>query len=147
MKRLLSALTVCIAGYAAAETKLDAGDWRVKVSSSTNGVADPIDDTTTCLEAVSAEGLATYYAPVLEGTDAKCETTRLPTSGDTFNFKMACTGTGFAMEATTAVTMPSSRAFTMNVKIDTHAQEQHAVVIADATGTWVGPCSPPEETD
>src|SRR4030095_6713444 len=144
MKRLLSVLAVCIAGYAAAEPKLDAGDWRIKVSSSTNGIADPVDDTTTCLEAVSAEGLATYYAPVLEGTDRSSEATRTPTSGDTFNCKMACTGTGFAMEATTAVTMASSRAFTMNVKIDTHAQDQHAVVVADATGTWGGPCSPPE---
>jgi hypothetical protein len=145
MKPAVASIVLLLALPAVAETALDAGNWRLKVTSSTNGVAEPPDETTQCLESISPQGLATYFAPVLEGTDAQCETTEQPaTAADTFNFRLTCEGAALALVADTAVTMPSSRAFTMKVHIDTRAQDQHAVVDADSTGEWVGPCPAPE---
>jgi hypothetical protein len=137
----VAALAAFVASAGFADTWLEAGNWRIEVATTTNGVAEPRDESEQCLDSVSPEGLARYFAPVLEGVQAECATAELPASAEkSYRFEMTCAGPEFSIVSRSDVTVPTSRAFSMQVEIDTRTQARTAKVVADAHGTWIGPC-------
>jgi len=57
---------------------MEPGNWRIETRSITNGKADPPQDQVECLRD-ELKDLAAYFAPQLEGVQAKC--TRAPRKG------------------------------------------------------------------
>jgi hypothetical protein len=122
-------------------SELEPGRWKLHVASTTNGNADPARDTEECLEGSELKDLGAYFAPTLEGVQARCERTRLPASDPhKVDYRARCTGAGFTWEATSSVTVDSASGFTATVRMETRTQRESAVVVAEIAGTRVGPC-------
>lgn len=128
---------------AAAAPRLDPGNWRVRVSSTTNGVADPAQDFEICLRD-ELKDLAAYFAPALEGVKARCTTTRVPDK-DTRNIarRLRCTGTGFTYNAETRVTIEKPGRFTLTIKSEAKTAKETGIVSASGEGDLLGPCKAP----
>ena len=84
--------------------------------------------------------LANYFAPTLEGVQAKC--TRSPRKGDdkTIAYTIKCVGAGFTWNAESSVRIEGPKRFTAQLKMDTRTTKEHAVVTADIEGVHTGPC-------
>jgi hypothetical protein len=127
----------------AQSSELEPGRWKLHVASTTKGKPDPVQDTEACLQGEELKDLGAYFAPTLEGVEARCERTRLPSSDPRkVDYRARCTGAGFTWEATSSVTVESSGHFTASMRMDTRTQRDSAIVVAEISGTRVGPCEP-----
>ena len=128
------------AAAADAPLRLDPGNWRVRVTSITNGVADPDQDTEVCLRD-ELKDLAAYFSPVLEGVKAQCTTTRVPSKDPKIIARrLRCTGTGFTYAAVTSVTIVDPSRFTLTLRSDAKTAKETGVVSATGEGDRLGPC-------
>jgi hypothetical protein len=96
----MMALAALLAGAVwAAQPSLEAGSWKLTVASTTNGKADPAQNTEDCLRAEQLEDLGAYFAPDLDGAKAKCSRARRPSSDpEQLVHRMRWTGSGFSSE-------------------------------------------------
>lgn len=123
-----------------AQPQLEPGNWQMKIATTTNGKADPVQNAEECL-GDELKDLGAYFAPSLEGSRAKCERTRQPSSDPRqINYRMRCTGRGLSVNATTGVTIVNPRLFTVTMRIESRTPRESAVVSAEAEGRWAGAC-------
>ncbi len=139
----LISFAVAIAGAGwAAQTELEPGSWKLKVSSTINGKPEPVQDSEECL-GDELKDLAAYFAPSLEGAKAQCKRAQRPTNDPRkLAYRIQCSGSGFTMNADTSVTIESPRRFTGTMRIASKTKTESAVVLADIEGNWTGPCKP-----
>jgi len=124
----------------AAQPELEPGNWRLHVVSTTNGKPQPVEDTEECL-GDELKDPGTYFAPDLEGVEAKCKKTRLPSSDPRkLVYRTQCTGSGFTVDMAATVTIESSRHFTSSLRMHTKTKEESALVVANTDGRWAGAC-------
>jgi hypothetical protein len=141
---LIAAVLLAGARGAAAQTELEPGLWKLRITSTTNGNPDPVQESEDCLKGDQLEDLGAYFAPSLEGLEADCKNTRLPSSDPgKIAYQMQCTGRGFKIDATTTVKVESARRFTAALRIDSRSESESALVVADVVGSWVGACGEP----
>jgi hypothetical protein len=115
------------------------------VASTTNGKADPVENTEACL-GDELKDLAAYFAPELEGAKAQCKRARLPSKDPSkLGYRMQCSGPGFTVNAETAVTIANPRLFTATIRTHSKAANESAQVVANIEGRWTGPCEPAEK--
>jgi hypothetical protein len=120
--------------------RLDAGNWRVRVTSVTNGVADPNQDEQVCLRD-ELKDLAAYFAPQLEGVKASCTTTRVPVADrKVLARRLRCVGAGFTYEAESRVRIVSPSRFTLTLDSVAKTAKETGVVSAKGEGDHLGPC-------
>jgi hypothetical protein len=137
LANLAAALFAC---GAFAQPQLEPGSWRLKIAATTNGKADPAQSAEECL-ADELKDLGAYFAPSLEGSSARCERTRQPSSDPRqINYRMRCRGRGVSVDATTGVTIVDPRFFTLTMRIESRTPRESAVVSAEAEGRWAGAC-------
>ena len=135
--------TAGIAAAADAPLRLDPGNYRLRVASITNGVADPQQDTEECL-ADELKDLAGYFSPQLEGVQAKCATARVPSKDPkVIARKLRCTGTGFTYDAETSVTIVNPSRFTLTLRSLAKTPTETGVVSVAGEGDRLGPCKKP----
>ncbi|MGB7931760.1 MAG: DUF3617 family protein [Gammaproteobacteria bacterium] len=131
------------AACAQAASELEPGRWKLHVASTTNGKAEPVQDTEECLQGEELKDLSSYFAPELEGVEARCERNRQPSDDPRkVDYRIRCIGAGFTWEATSSVTVESTVHFTAAMRMETHTQSDSAIVVADISGTRVGHCEP-----
>ena len=134
------AAAVLSAAAADAPLRLEPGNWRVRVSSVTNGVSDPNQDSETCL-GDELKDLAGYFSPQLEGVKANCTTTRVPGKDPkVIARRLRCTGTGFSYEAETSVTIVSPSRFVLSLASRAKTATETGIVSASGEGDRIGPC-------
>jgi hypothetical protein len=134
---LAAALFAC---GASAQPELEPGAWRLKIATITNGTADPVQDVEQCL-ADELKDVGGYFAPSLEGSSAKCERTRQPSSDPRqINYRMRCRGRGVSVDATTRVTLVDPHYFTLTMRVESRTPHESALVTAEAEGRWAGAC-------
>jgi hypothetical protein len=143
LRLLLAAALAAGPAPVLAQDALEPGNWRLRVSGSTNGVPNPVEDSEQCLEGEQLKDLGAYFAPSLEGGQADCQRTRQPSAEPgKVDYRMHCTGAGFTVDATTSVTVESPHRFTGLLRVDSRTETESAVVLADVEGTWLGACRP-----
>jgi Protein of unknown function (DUF3617) len=131
------------AAWAQAISELEPGRWKLHVASTTNGKADPVQETDECLQGEELKNLGSYFAPELEGVAARCERKRQPSDDPRkVDYRSRCIGAGFTWEAASSVTLESTGHFTAAMRMETHTQNESAIVVADISGMRVGPCEP-----
>ncbi len=139
---VVAAALATAASVAAADAplRLDPGNWRVRVTSTTNGVADPDQDTEVCLRD-ELKDLAAYFSPALEGVKARCTTTRVAAKDPkVIARRLRCTGAGFTYEAETSVTIVNPSRFTLTLRSDAKTAKETGIVVAAGEGDRLGPC-------
>jgi hypothetical protein len=124
---------------AAAQTVLEPGQWKITVNSTTNGKPDPVQNTDECL-GDELKDLAAYFAPQLEGVQAKCTRTRQPSDAGKIAYVMKCSGAGFTVEASTSVAFVNAGHFTATMQINSRSRTESARVEATAQGERTGTC-------
>jgi hypothetical protein len=142
----LLAIATLVAGAAwAAQPELEPGNWKLTVTSTTNGKPEPVQNTEECLRD-ELKDLGAYFAPALEGVKAQCKKSRLPSKDPRkLDYRMQCTGSGFTVKAETAVTIEGPRLFTATMRMDTKTMKESAAVLARMEGRWAGACKPAEK--
>ena len=131
------------AAAADAPLRLDPGNWRVRATSVTNGVADPKQDEETCL-ADELKDLAGYFSPALEGVKARCTTTRvLSKDPKVIARRLRCTGTGFTYDAETSVTIVNPSRFVLTLNSRAKTPTETGIVSLAGEGDRLGPCKTP----
>jgi hypothetical protein len=118
---------------------LEPGMWRITVTTTTNGKADPAQDVKECL-GEELKDLPAYFAPQLEGGEAECTRTRQPSEDRKVAYRMQCRGAGFTVDALTGVTVENSRHFTATMRINSQAEQESALVVGKAEGRRTGAC-------
>ncbi len=137
---LFAIVVLACAGQAWAQTKLEPGLWRVTVTSSTNGRADPAQDNQVCLKD-ELKDPARYFAPELEGVKAKCNRGRVPSKDkNVLGYRMRCAGSNFTTEAEAQVTILAPDLFKVAIRMDSKTPKERAVVEAVGEAKRVGPC-------
>lgn len=136
----VSVVAVALGAASADAPRLDPGNWRVRVSSITNGVADPAQDSVVCL-GDELKDLAAYFALEFEGAAARCTRKRLR-SGDpkVILHRLRCTGTGFTYEAEGRVTIVSPTRFTLTMRSLAKTAKETGIVSAEGQGDHLGAC-------
>ena len=142
--RMLAGLAVAAfatCGAQAAQPELAPGHWKLHVVSTTNGKPEPVQDTQECL-GDELKDLGAYFAPEMEGVQAKCKKTRLPSAdARKLIYKTRCTGAGFSTDISATVTIEGPRRFTATMQMNTKTKTESALVIADIDGRWAGACT------
>ena len=141
--RLLAGVAAVVLGAGmalAAEPEMEPGNWKLHVASTTNGKPEPVQDTQECL-GDELKDLGAYFAPELEGVQAKCKKTRLPSADPKkLIYKTQCTGAGFRSDISATVTIESRRRFTAIMQMNTKTKTESALVVANIDARWAGPC-------
>lgn len=141
--KLAAVLVLSVPFGAAAQPKLEPGNWALKTATTVNGKAEPDDIQEVCLDD-ELKDIAGYFSPKLEGVRAQCRTTKKPSKANTLAHVMQCKGSTFTMEATTSVTIENPRSFKAMMRIDTRNKDQPPyLAVADAQAKWTGPCKKP----
>jgi len=122
-----------------AQPALDEGNWEIRTNATTNGKAEPPQDQEECLRD-ELKDLSAYFAPALEGVQAKCTRTRQPSSESVIAYKMKCTGSKFTMDVESSIKVEGPKRFTATLKLDTKTPKERAVVVASIEGRHTGPC-------
>ena len=142
---MLAGLGFAGGGVVAEAAELEPGLWRLHTATTTNGVADPAQDTQACLHPEELKDLGAYFTPALEDAEADCQTSHQPAADPRrLDYAMHCAGAGFTVDAKTDVTIESPQRFRANVRIETHTERESAVVVAEVEGNHAGECPPPE---
>ncbi len=140
-RKWLGITALALPGCALAEREMEPGNWHITTHVTTNGKPEPVQVQDECLRD-ELKDLAAYFAPSLEGVQAKCARTPQKAPPDSIAYKMRCTGQGFTMDAESEVKVLGPKRFIANMKMDTKASKERAVVIAKAEGNHTGPCKP-----
>ena len=126
----------------AAQPELEPGNWKLQVSTTTNGKPEPVQSSQECL-GDELKDLASYFAPELEGVKAKCSKQRRPSKDPRqMAFRTRCAGGGFTSDIDATVTTESSRHFTATMRINSRTRTEAALVVANVEGRWAGACTP-----
>ncbi|MGQ0546007.1 MAG: DUF3617 domain-containing protein [Betaproteobacteria bacterium] len=142
MIRIMASLLAAalLSSGALAQAQLEPGNWELTLRSTTNGKADPVQNSEECL-GDELKDLGAYFAPSLEGTQAKCERTRQASSDPRqINYRMRCTAPGLSVNAATGVTVVNPRLFTLAMRIESRTPRESALVTASAEGRRTGAC-------
>ena len=147
MKTMLRATMLVLGATAmavvAADPRLDAGNWRLRVTSVTNGTADADQDAQVCL-GDELKDLTHYFMPVLEGVPAKCTTTRMLTVDKRIiRARLRCSGNKFTYEAETRVVIEGPQRFTLSLNSLAKTPTETGRVSMSGQGDFVGPCKAP----
>ena len=132
----IAAVPACAAGQ---KREMEPGNWHLTTKATTNGKAEPVQTQDECL-GDELKDLVGYFAPSLEGMNAKCDRTPQKAAANAIAYKMKCAGTGFTMDVETEVTVVNPRKFTATLKMDTKAARERAVVDAKIEGIHTGAC-------
>jgi hypothetical protein len=124
-----------------AQRDMEPGNWHITTHVTTNGKAEPVQVQDECLKD-ELKDLAAYFSPSLEGVQAKCNRTPQKAPADSIAYKMHCAGQGFTLDAESSVKIHDAKRFTANMKMDTKAPKERAVVVAKAEGHHTGACKP-----
>ena len=136
----LAGVAALLAYGAWAQAQLEPGRWTLRVSSTTNGKPDPVQNSEQCL-GDELKDLGSYFSPQLQGAEADCKRSEESTDGGRkIVRRMECTGDGFSVAATTTVTIIDSRSFTASIQVESKTPKQTSSVVADAEGRWTGAC-------
>jgi hypothetical protein len=138
VKRLAIAV-MALPGCALAQREMQPGNWHITTHATTNGKAEPVQVQDECL-GDELKDLAAYFAPGLEGVNAKCGRTPRKAAANAIAYKMKCTGKGFTLEADTEVVVVDAKKFTASMKMDTKTPKERAVVVASIEGNHTGAC-------
>ena len=94
MTRLAIALfgLLATATAAAAETLIEAGEWKVTSSAGINGATSPPQSKSRCVTPEQAENVAGTFGPVSGTVDSDCEAPTLETAGKTLKWRLQCRG-------------------------------------------------------
>jgi hypothetical protein len=141
---MLALAGLFVAGNAwGAQPGLEPGNWKLKVTSTVNGKAEPEQNTEDCLRADQLKDLGAYFAPDLAGVKAKCTKTQKPTGDATkLAYGMRCTGSGFTLQMDAGVSIESPRHFVADIRMHTKTKKESALVVAKAEARRVGACKP-----
>ncbi len=132
--------TAAFSALSADAPRLDPGNWRVRVTSITNGVADPAQDAQVCL-GDELKDLAAYFSPELEGVAARCTRTRLRSDDPrVILHRLRCAGKGFTYELEGRVTIVSPTRFTLSMRSLAKTATETGVVSAQGQGDHLGAC-------
>src|SRR5580765_1872088 len=112
----LAALLAAASLAVAAPPVLEPGNWMYSMETFTNGKAEPARTGEECLTD-QLKDLGAFFAPRVEGADARCSTTRKGTTGNTIDYRLQCVGSGFTMDGVTSVTIQDSRRVTIRSQI------------------------------
>jgi uncharacterized protein DUF3617 len=135
------AVAVAVPGCALAQLKLEEGNWHITTRSTTNGKPDPVQEQDECLRD-ELKDLASYFAPALEGVEAKCDKKPQKAPDGSIVYRMRCVGKGFTTEASSEVRIVGPKHFMALLRMDTRTSKERAVVEARAEGRHTGPCKP-----
>ena len=120
--------------------RLDPGNWRVRATSVTNGIADPAQDSEMCL-GDELKDVAGYFAPALEGVKARCTTTRVPAKEpNVLARRLRCTGAGFTYEAESRVIIVNPSRFTLTMRSNAKTATETGIVALSGEGDRLGAC-------
>jgi hypothetical protein len=140
-RKLLAVAALAFPACAFAQREMVPGNWNITTHVTTNGKVEPVQVQDECLKD-ELKDLAAYFAPNLEGAQAKCDRVPQKAPANSIAYKMRCIGMGFTLDSESEVTILGPRRFTANLKMDTKTAKEHAVVIAKAEGNHTGPCKP-----
>jgi hypothetical protein len=118
---------------------LEPGNWMFSIQSVTNGRPDAPMQGEDCLEN-QLKDLGAYFAPKLDGADAKCETSRKADGGKTMEYLMQCRGAGFTTVATTRITIEDSRRVTLRSLVETKTMQGESRVVSSGEALRTGAC-------
>jgi hypothetical protein len=141
----LVAPTIPATASAAAPT-LEPGLWKVTFHSSTDGKANPVDESSPCLRDELAD-VAAYFAPALEELQAECKNTRQPSTPNEIAYRMHCVGRNFTIEALTKAVLETSHRFTVSLRVETKTARSTELVVGSGTAVRTGECPPSGESD
>lgn len=131
------------AAAADAPLRLEPGNYRVRVTSVTNGVADPKQDFEQCLDK-ELQDLAGYFSPQLDGVEARCTTSRVPSKDPrVIGQRLRCKGNGFTYDAESSVTIVDPSRFTLTIGSHAKTRRETGIVSAAGEGDRLGPCKKP----
>jgi hypothetical protein len=133
---------ISVANAWAAETGLEPGNWKLKVTSTVNGKPEPEQNTQDCLRAEQLQNLSAYFSPD-RGLKAKCTKSQQPTGDVTkLAYRTRCTGSGITIEMDAGVSIESSRHFVADIRMHTSMGKESGLAVAKAEGRWAGACKP-----
>lgn len=123
----------------AAPPVLEPGNWMFSIESTTNGRREPPMVAEDCLDE-QLKDLGAYFAPKLEGAEARCETTRNAESERVMAYRMQCKGAGFTATSTVRVTIEDSRRVTLRSVLETKTLQGDSMVVAAGEALRTGAC-------
>lgn len=126
------------AGAAPAVPVLEPGNWMYSLEVVSNGKQMPVRTAEDCLDA-ELKDIVGYFAPTLEGVEAKCENER-KTVDRHLDYRMRCTGGGFVMEGVTRVTIEDSRHVRIRTEILTKTMTGDTRVVTSGDALRTGAC-------
>ncbi len=94
MTRLAMALfgLLVTAAAAAAETLIEAGEWKVTSSAVINGATSPPQSKSRCVTPEQADNVAGTFGPVSGTVNSDCEAPTVETAGKTLKWRLQCRG-------------------------------------------------------
>ena len=94
MTRLAIALVglLATATAAAAETLIEAGEWKVTSSAVINGATQPAQSKSRCVTPEQADNVAGTFGPVSGTVNSDCEAPTVETAGKTLKWRLQCRG-------------------------------------------------------
>ena len=125
-------------GAGPAAPALEPGNWMYSLEVVSNGKQMPVRTAEDCLDE-ELKDIVGYFAPKLEGVEAKCENER-KTADRHLDYKMRCTGAGFVMDAVTRVTIVDSRQVKIRTEILTKTLQGDTRVVTSGAALRTGAC-------
>jgi len=113
MTRLAIALfgLLTTATAAAAESLIEAGEWKVTSSAVINGTTSPPQAKSRCITPAQAENVAATFGPVSGTVNSDCGAPTIETAGKTLKWRLQCKGQ-LDIDATGEFTFDSPRHYT-----------------------------------
>jgi len=137
--RLAPAALLLVLGTGAAPGPvLEPGNWMYSLEVVSNGKKMPVREAEDCLDE-ELKDIVGYFAPKLEGVQAKCESDR-KTADRHLDYKMRCTGSGFVMDLVTRVTIEDSRHVRIRSEILTKTMQGDTRVVTSGDALRTGAC-------
>jgi Tfp pilus assembly protein PilX len=118
---------LAMATAAAAESLLEAGEWKVTSSAVINGATSPPQSKSRCITPEQADNVAATFGPVTGTVNSDCETPAAETSGKTLKWRLQCRGQ-LDIDAAGEFTFDSPRHYTA---IITSKGKMAGVLISD----------------
>ncbi len=137
----LAIAAMALPACAIAQRNMEPGNWHITTHATTNGKPNPVQVQDECLRD-ELKDLAGYFAPSLEGVNAKCNRTPQKAPANSIAYKMKCTGKTFTMDVESEVTVVGPKKFTASMKLDTKTKKERAIVVAKIEGSQTGDCKP-----
>jgi hypothetical protein len=143
MTRLAIALFALLAAAtaAAAESLIEAGEWKVTSTAVINGTTSPPQAKSRCITPEQAENVAATFGPVSATVNSDCAAPTVETSGKTLKWRLQCRGQ-LDIDATGEFTFDSPRHYKATI---TSKGKMAGALISDVKsdieGERVGDCT------